>query len=1285
MAKYPVRKDGTHVVTLDYEFGGHSGSLSGTFEADISAPDLSISVREDETGMGQARIRVTSSESLARQWIDDKPIRFAQCGGPFPGVDANEMAYPVQVVTQGREIHVVKHECNHQIIYIKSNDLGMTWEDYQIVANAGWPGYGKPHAPSLAVEGGIVHVTWHSNPQGPQGGDIWYRRSINGVWEEPIMISEDHRALYASSVSAYQGIVHVAWTDKRDYPVSAQASEIYYKRSPSSGTTWEGATRLTDEPFYSWNPVIHATESGIHLVWDDARNTESRFVQDVYYMRFDGWLWSPEKRLTPSSSLYSFPKISGSGNLLQITTSYPDSVFSAERSLNGGLTWDDGLGNENTPREIADGFENSLDSSGRTAKGAFFTSAQWPEKNFFGWAGNVIWSGDTQNAGGDWSTERITGPIMRYVSGNDGGPKVGQDFLEEPIVVWDDYFGLDRYRFLYYTRYVEPRIRMTAPDGTTSTIPLTSRGNDWEASVKFEQMGLYTVEAIGFDAAGNTDTALAFLGRLEWDSGGDIETHVSAHKDWAFQEAKLGLRSLYVLTEGPEQVDQFQDRFSPYGYQGLWDKDHVHAQSFRPSYPTVSSVNLYLMKTPGFIGDVVVEVRTDDETGFPSDRVLISTLLFNNEISTTGGWVHVDFPTIPVVTDNTYHIVLRLTETQSPGWPTNYLGWKLDQEHIDYYVRGRGTYNHAQGWISFPNNADRIFKVYTTTAQPTQSDQRVDHTDGSFWELCRVYTLLAQSFKPSHTSISEIELKLVTAHPSLDEDIWVEIREDNAGDPTGEVLTRAMISGGDIPYQVPDWVLIDFADTPLNLDETYHIVLTWATEPEDDILYWLADTGDIYVHGHATTHTSGGGYYPQVNDLLFRTHTKSARAEATDQHQERTTDIGFGLVDGMMHAQSFVPAYGTVTAIDISLMNYLGSSPANVIVEIRDSDPVTGHPTSEILTRSKVLNAEIPQSSFGFVHVDFSDVRVTPGEKYHIVLWADGGPGSGLFVEGHYSPYDNGFDAYPQGEVHFGLPWQLAPGWDAVFRIHTKSAYSEVADQIQECTTSTAWDLGDGEKYAQSFVPAYGTVTAIDISLMNYLGSSPADVIVEIRESDPVTGHPVDEILTTSRIANGDIPQSSFGFVHVDFADVKVTPDEKYHIIWWADGLATFLSIETHYNQHANDYDAYPRGEMHYGLGPPWQAAEGRDARFRTYSRSPFEGISDAWLEVGTSDSIHEWEHIGIFIGSEETGDLYDAVNDYLGGFFGIPDVLGYIRTPFTFHSETPGSMLVWTTRLEFT
>ena len=179
-----------------------------------------------------------------------------------------------------------------------STDGGKTWTTTQSMP----PSYDVPSRPAMAVtEEGLIHLVYQDNPTPTISGmgEIYHQASTDGgkTWSEPKKITDDPdaemRGQYFPNVSvAPNGRVDAVWWDTRDDP-GIRANDLYYAYSEDGGRTWSANRRITDRSVdrrlgvwganYDINssPAVASTNAYAIFGWDDTRNTEGVYSEDV--------------------------------------------------------------------------------------------------------------------------------------------------------------------------------------------------------------------------------------------------------------------------------------------------------------------------------------------------------------------------------------------------------------------------------------------------------------------------------------------------------------------------------------------------------------------------------------------------------------------------------------------------------------------------------------------------------------------------------------------------------------------------------------------------------------------------------------------------------------------------------------------------------------------------------------------------------------------------------------------------------------------------------------------
>ena len=250
------------------------------------------------------------------------------------------------VGVSGSFIHIVwndsRDSSNDEIYYKRSTDGGASWgEDTRLTFNSS-----NSLRPSISVNGSNIHIAWYDSRT--QYYDIYYKNSTNdGIsWGPDVRISNGNNDNRYPIISATGSNIHVVWQDAH-----VGNEEIYYKHSTNNGSNWSSVARLTIDSAISEDPFIFASGSNVHIAWADKRdggNTE------IYYKRSTdgGTSWSSDVRLTNSPSTSDYPAIVVSGSKVHLVWhDYRDGNMEIyyKLSTDGGSSWGTDVRLTNSP------------------------------------------------------------------------------------------------------------------------------------------------------------------------------------------------------------------------------------------------------------------------------------------------------------------------------------------------------------------------------------------------------------------------------------------------------------------------------------------------------------------------------------------------------------------------------------------------------------------------------------------------------------------------------------------------------------------------------------------------------------------------------------------------------------------------------------------------------------------------------------------------------------------------------------------------------------------------
>ena len=260
--------------------------------------------------------------NASAQWQPD--VRLTN--DPAPSFSSNQRG----VAASGSIVHVVwddNRDGNIEIYYKRSTDAGVSWgTDTRMTNNSFWS-----LDPSIAVSDTVVHIVWYDNQS--NSNQIHYKRSTDAglSWKTDTLLTHGTSWSAYPTIAVSGSIVHVLWYSYRD-----GNEEIYYKRSTNSGISWGSDIRLTYNNADSQRPYVAASESDVHVVWEDTRDGNYQ----IYYKRSTdaGVSWGADTPLTNNNDESLFPSITVSGSFVHIVWNMVNSV-QYKCSTNSGLSW----------------------------------------------------------------------------------------------------------------------------------------------------------------------------------------------------------------------------------------------------------------------------------------------------------------------------------------------------------------------------------------------------------------------------------------------------------------------------------------------------------------------------------------------------------------------------------------------------------------------------------------------------------------------------------------------------------------------------------------------------------------------------------------------------------------------------------------------------------------------------------------------------------------------------------------------------------------------------------
>jgi hypothetical protein len=166
--------------------------------------------------------------------------------------------------------------------------------------------------PTIATEGNSIFMAWLVAEGNT--ANLYFRRSVDEgrEWNSACKISNEKADCFPPAIAVDSGIVHLTWIDYGE----TIDGEIYYTRSIDGGLTWEKNFILVKDANSARYPLIACKGSNVYLIWQDVEN---KVFFKASHNR--GRSWGSEMLLgrVGKHSCYCFPPaISAQGNELAV-------------------------------------------------------------------------------------------------------------------------------------------------------------------------------------------------------------------------------------------------------------------------------------------------------------------------------------------------------------------------------------------------------------------------------------------------------------------------------------------------------------------------------------------------------------------------------------------------------------------------------------------------------------------------------------------------------------------------------------------------------------------------------------------------------------------------------------------------------------------------------------------------------------------------------------------------------------------------------------------------------
>ncbi len=296
----------------------------------IAASGDSIHVIYIEYQSGNSQIYYTCSYNAGLNW--NTPVMLSQ--GP-----CDILNYTLAV--SGSTVHVVWiNNMDNRLIYRRSTNAGITWEQEDTIV---YPGVQNVGEPCLAASGNNVYLVYTHNPASGYNVDLFFITSTNGgvSWSAAQRLTYDTNNIMdgAPSIAVSGNILHLIWG--RVSNPSNWHRRVLYLRSTNNGASWEPERYITTDTVSQSQPCIAASGNYVHAVWMDTRNDT---LQIFYRLSQDNGInWQPEIPLTHNIIMADYQTIAAIGRNVHVA--WRDYRFSNQwhigyrRSMDNGQTW----------------------------------------------------------------------------------------------------------------------------------------------------------------------------------------------------------------------------------------------------------------------------------------------------------------------------------------------------------------------------------------------------------------------------------------------------------------------------------------------------------------------------------------------------------------------------------------------------------------------------------------------------------------------------------------------------------------------------------------------------------------------------------------------------------------------------------------------------------------------------------------------------------------------------------------------------------------------------------
>jgi len=277
--------------------------------------------------------RTKSLASIALLLIVSVPLRAAWTTKRLTNDSAASLEPAITI--DGPDVYVVwSHETPglRNIYFKNSSNGGATWQGLQRLTKNSL----NSRNPKIAANGSSIYVVWEDHAPAQEG--IYFRRSLNGgaTWKSARRLTNSPVFAWRPAIAVSGSNVYVAWSD-----IVSGNYEIYFRKSADSGATWQSTERLTNNSGSSDNPALAVSGSNVYIVWKD--NT-LREHEEIYFRKSPngGATWQSAQRFMEYTGTSLHPTVTAGGSNVYVAWHHymtENSEIYFTRSSDRGATW----------------------------------------------------------------------------------------------------------------------------------------------------------------------------------------------------------------------------------------------------------------------------------------------------------------------------------------------------------------------------------------------------------------------------------------------------------------------------------------------------------------------------------------------------------------------------------------------------------------------------------------------------------------------------------------------------------------------------------------------------------------------------------------------------------------------------------------------------------------------------------------------------------------------------------------------------------------------------------